>query len=401
MNGIAISLYDKFEDLEILVDIIRENWKEDYFISVCSNHPQAAKHIQHIDIDNFVQGAKINYSPDMSGHRSSINLNCRILDSIRRACKGAMEAGCDYIMHVHADAWILDETTIDRLISELQAQNKRLALRGYDTTYRRPGLWLGYPMDQFFLFEADYFRRTNFFDFELMDLFPHSSVHTMWAILLYGKLGRSNIYHYSDFTGDKFWDGAPITRPFGSPRSGLINEEYGLLHIPFEEFPDEYGREIQSAFLRKYNLTEGDKIKEFIIEHNMSMQDIKSDLHEIEKQQNKKLRRMGYRPRTLGREFAKKQAIIDKSIGEKMKILASNLFSETYHTTMRFLYAFSPFENNRFRKGLQTRYLYRDAEWPYQTHSDILSSTKKEDFPDDLTKFWFEGDKSKEEDSSN
>ncbi|MXR51001.1 hypothetical protein GRX03_05185 [Halovenus sp. WSH3] len=37
MKAVSISLYDKFVDLSILVDVIRHNWEGDYYISVCSN----------------------------------------------------------------------------------------------------------------------------------------------------------------------------------------------------------------------------------------------------------------------------------------------------------------------------------------------------------------------------
>jgi len=53
--GIAISLYNKFEELGVLIDIIRKNWKNKYFISVCSNYPNAQEYIKGLDIDTFVQ----------------------------------------------------------------------------------------------------------------------------------------------------------------------------------------------------------------------------------------------------------------------------------------------------------------------------------------------------------
>jgi len=43
VNGIAISFYDKFDELAVLVDIIRHNWDEEYYIVVSSKHSDAVK----------------------------------------------------------------------------------------------------------------------------------------------------------------------------------------------------------------------------------------------------------------------------------------------------------------------------------------------------------------------
>ena len=43
-NAIAISVYDKFDEVKILVDIIRENWEHKYFITLCYyNHPERGR----------------------------------------------------------------------------------------------------------------------------------------------------------------------------------------------------------------------------------------------------------------------------------------------------------------------------------------------------------------------
>jgi hypothetical protein len=62
MKGIAVSVYDKFDDLAILVDIIRENWEDQYYIAVCCKHKDAKTKLSDVDIDCLVRGDNIPYS---------------------------------------------------------------------------------------------------------------------------------------------------------------------------------------------------------------------------------------------------------------------------------------------------------------------------------------------------
>jgi hypothetical protein len=67
----GISLYDKFEELSILVDTIRENWGGQYYISVSSNHPNAQQRAKKLstDVYEFSQGAQIRYDDSLPGPR--------------------------------------------------------------------------------------------------------------------------------------------------------------------------------------------------------------------------------------------------------------------------------------------------------------------------------------------
>ena len=60
--AIAISVYDKFEEVAILTDIIRENWEDDYIITLCCNHPDGPKNLKSLPIDAYVQGDNIPYN---------------------------------------------------------------------------------------------------------------------------------------------------------------------------------------------------------------------------------------------------------------------------------------------------------------------------------------------------
>ena len=85
-HSIAISLYDKFEEVKLLVDIIRENWEQDYIITVCCNHPDGKRQLSDLAIDTYVQGDPIPYYPG----KPRMNLRYRAIDCIRKDCTSAI-----------------------------------------------------------------------------------------------------------------------------------------------------------------------------------------------------------------------------------------------------------------------------------------------------------------------
>ncbi|MBT3464524.1 hypothetical protein HN451_06025, partial [archaeon] len=128
--GIAISLYDKFDELAILIDIIKKNWKGDYIISVCSNHENPEPFLKDLDIDIFTKGDDIIVTKDMPWMRNSINMRSRVSDCIKKSCTAAINSGADYVMHLHTDAWPLKEKEILKIIEHMKENKKTFAFRG-------------------------------------------------------------------------------------------------------------------------------------------------------------------------------------------------------------------------------------------------------------------------------
>ncbi|MBX0303038.1 hypothetical protein [Haloarcula salinisoli] len=391
MIGIAVSLYDKFDDLGVLVDILRHNFEEEYYISVCSNHPDAASRIEPIDVDHFVQGAEIEYTPEMSGLRADINLNSRILDSMQRSCRGAMDAGCEYVMHLHADAWPLDESKLLGLVDRLDDSEKHAAVRGMGSSYRRPKFWLGSVMDQFFLFESDGFAERSFFEFDPRDLLPHTAIHNMLMLLLLGNVGRSNFFYYSDKTTDLWWDDREKTQPYAGVRPSTFVPEYGFVHVAAEDFPEDYGRSVQANYLRRFDITGGEYVTRLRENHEMQESKLFRRLRWKELKQNLRVRCYGYRPVTFGRRYPVKADFLDKPFEEKLTQLAKNVGEEIYHQGHRLLFAVVPFTDERFTGDHRSRNLYRDAAWPEESMGDLFRDTvEPADFPADFGPGWYE-----------
>lgn len=400
MLGVAVSLYDKFDELELLVDILRKNWEGEYYIVVSSKHPEAKERLQDIDIDEYVSGSGIEYSPTesdstVSSHDGWINLTSRILDSIQQTCKAAINAGCDYVLHLHADAWPLNEDKLIQIVDQLRSSKKVLAVRGDGLTFRRPDYHLGRVMDQFFIFESSYFDEIGFFNFNPLDYLPHTSIHTSLMILFLGKIGLSNIYHYSDMSSDVYWDGEKKIRPFSGVRPAVLDPEWDFLHIATDEFPGDLGKSLQADYLQKYNLTNGEHIQQYIELYGRDRAELFDELAKIERTQNRQLRLLGYRPTEFGRLYTEKEKILSQSLQQKIKSLFGNILRELYFAAFSlgfliFHYIFRDGEPDHPYLNVKTRGFYSDAMWPVRLEQYYKDNVNLDEFPQEYQDPWFD-----------
>ena len=379
MNGIAISVYDKFEEVGILIDIIRRNWKDDYYISLCSNYINAKEYIADLDIDCFTQGADIKYSPKMSWiPRGRTNLVCRVLDTIKKSCTGAIDGGYEYVMHLHSDAWPLDENVFLKISQEMIKRKKKIAVRGLGFLYYGQDVPLGHIDDMFFIFDAKYLNQIDFFGYNPIELFPHkNSVHGALVLQLLGKIGIKNIYYYSHHSNLEYWDAKNKILPFERAKPSIFDSNLKFLHVHTAAFPENLGKSVQAYYLRKYDITKGEKIQEFIEKYYIPENELFKTLSEIEKKQDFKLKLLGFDPVVFGRDFSLKEEILTAPLKDKIKRLAGNLAKIPYYRLLG-------------KKDIRTRGLYPDSLWPnkniYEYYNEII---QLDDFPEEYSDFWF------------
>lgn len=379
MNGIAISVYDKFEEVGVLVDIIRNNWEDDYYITLCSNYPDAKKNISNLDVDKFIQGADIKFNPSMPWKPNGrTNLVCRVLDTIKKSCSCAIEEGCDYVMHLHSDAWPLDEKSFVRLVEDMQRKKKKVAVRGFGFAYYGHDAPLGSIDDMFFLFNSAYFKETSFFDYNPLDLFPHKhSPHGALVLLLLGKIGIKNIYLYSDYSNLEYWDGKNKVLPFERAKPSVFDPNLKFLHVHVGAFPNDLGKSIQAHYLKTYDVIKGSNIESFIDKHYIPEEELFSTLEKAEKKQDLKLRLLGYNPVVFGRDFSSKDKVLNLSATKKAKLLIKNVGYNAYCKLTQ-------------KSNIQTRELYPDNLWPNQSLDQFYKKMVIEtDFPEEYRDFWF------------
>lgn len=379
--GIAISLYDKFEELAVLVDIIRNNWKNKYLISVCSNYPDAKNKIKelNIDIDKFTQGEDIFFSPkEMKGVRKVVNLYCRVLDCLRKSCKGAEDLGADYVMHLHTDAWPLKEEGLLQIISCMKKNNYRAATRGFGMTKYGHDCPLGHIDDMFFIYNVDYFRRIGFFNFNTLEMLPtRLSIHGILATLLVSRVGVSNLYLYDNHTKFKYWDGTPKNPFRGRANPSAFNEDNGFLHVNVGSFPDDYGKKVQAMYLKTYGLIKGKYIQEFLSKHYIPKNQLCDELGSIERKLKLKLRFLGFpilRLGRFGRDFSKMQWYIKAPISKKIRYIFVSISRTLWESLIL----------KRFGVTIFPEY----SLWPESLESFYARTLNPKDYPD-KSMIWF------------
>lgn len=270
--GISISLYNKFEDLGILLDIIRENWEDRYYVSVCSNHPNAEERVEKYrsKIDYFKKGHDIKYYPDKGGILD--NKKYRIHNSILTACRGALSGpGVSHVFHVHTDAWQLSEKSLRSLINEMNENNASAAFKVNPSKFARrypPG---SLP-DQLWMIDAKDAESANFFDSKALDFPPSDSVHYMWPMLFLAHFGLGRLYQYSDRSEETLWNGTSAQGNIARPM--FYNSKYGQVHIATEDFEGSLGKSLQAYYLKKYNLNKGKNISNFVDKYQIKKGDL-------------------------------------------------------------------------------------------------------------------------------
>ncbi|MDH5021445.1 hypothetical protein [Halobacterium rubrum] len=324
MIGISVSLYDKFEDLGVLIDIIRENWEEDYFISVCSNHPEAEKRISELgyDIDYFEKGADINYDDSMDEYRKSVNLKYRVYNTIRTACRGALSAdGVEYMMHLHADAWPLSEKKLHKLIDEVSERNASIGFKAR-TRFFRNRYTPGHFSDQFIVYDADAAKSADLFQRKALDFPPDYVIHQILPMISLVKFGWDEIYHYSTRSEEMHWDGKPIFDVRNPARPMLYNPKYEQVHIATEDFDQDLGKSLQAYYLNKHGISDGPRVKSHLDSYSIPEEELFNRINEYFDSLDKRLRWYGLSSESFGRNVNHIEDFLRSPFRNKIKKVA-------------------------------------------------------------------------------
>ncbi|MCB4755546.1 MAG: hypothetical protein LHV69_00690 [Elusimicrobia bacterium] len=271
--GIAITLYDKFDDLAILHDIFRYNFKNRYFLYVCSNYDDATKEMtkRRLEFAGFVQGENIEYDPSKTQRFQDRRflITARSTTSLQRSCQLAMRDGCDYVMHIHCDAWPLSEQKLLDLFDILDEEQYWLAMRS-NMGYFMPDNPVGTLDDHFFFFNAKKMSEYKVFDFDVMDQLPHLlTIHGILALQFMAKLPRARILEYSDWTDTLRWPGGdPVAFPIRPVRPASLDPARKFIHIHTADFPGNMGHRLQSFYLTENNLMRGPAIEYHLQKHS-------------------------------------------------------------------------------------------------------------------------------------
>jgi len=263
--GIALTTFNKFEEAAIATKIIR-SWKHDYVIGLASNNPNGRQLADDagVDYDVFTQVRDIPFNTtgfftrktpwttkkEVGGHFA---IRLRIMESVRASCKAMLNTRVDYVIHTHADGWLMDESALRKLVSDMDKKNKRVACRGKGIEYTwhpfRNCNSFGQVDDHCFIFDRAFADHRRLWDFKPEAMLYHKhSIHALLAILFAVKIGFENVWWYRKTQN--------LLDLFEGASSSLNPTSYDpylhFIHVNRGTLPGDWGKSVQAGFLRMY-----------------------------------------------------------------------------------------------------------------------------------------------------
>lgn len=377
-KGIAISVYDKFEELAILVDIIRQNFSDKYLVAVCCNHPQGESHISKLDIDAYVQGQDIYFSPKLPWSQARPLIVCRSTDTVQRSCTKAIELGADVVMHIHCDAWPLNESKLDEHFALVSEGSKKFAARGYGFGFYGSDVPIGRIDDHFFFFDAAYLKEVGFFDFNPLDMLPHKlSIHGILCVQILVKVGLKKFLLYHDQSGCQCWPGQEKYLPWYPVKPSSYDPVRHFLHVHRQSYPEDWGEQLQAFYLRQNGVTKGNTIRAFVERCTMPDRQLIELLNVEYNNLVRSLRRWGISPGPLAQDLVAMRESLAQARKMSWQLLRSQAARALHALGLQYV-------------GKSNVVDYPDSLWPSMDVADYYRQTlDKSWFPPD-TEFWFD-----------
>ena len=200
--GVAISLYNKVDELITNVNVIRKHWKnKDVFISVCCNNPAHFELIRSLPIDHFTPG--IDYKQGQFEQPKAWK-RMRQYDTIKKAVLGCVNH-TEYVVQWHADAYGLDDDVIFQMLDIMDRNDTKVAFRGKwkgnDVgAKKRPA---GHVDDHFVIFNSRHVRDSSLYndDEQLTEIAQAAGQWSSEGILSYiiqRATPPGQLWHYDD-----------------------------------------------------------------------------------------------------------------------------------------------------------------------------------------------------------
>lgn len=225
--AVAISLYDRWDELQGLLELLRLNWKtgKNLYIVVVTTaeQRQVPAWVNQQLADYWEFGSQYSlpkqrtswFQPlhDRRYGRFKRQLRTRTVDCICRGCRQALASGREYTLHLHAAAWPLMEEKIYGIINHMRNGSYVAAGRGYGKALVDDKHPAGDIDDNFFITENNFARASDFWNIN-----PASDTEVMGAE---GKIARrlrelnveERMYFYDTFAKPEEYLFPPSTSP--------------------------------------------------------------------------------------------------------------------------------------------------------------------------------------------
>ena len=297
--AIVISVYDKFEEAALSIAILRQWEENEYKIIVVTNNP--CPEFNALDADEHVVIPALPFVKQDGGEQTfffsqddNYYIRLRALDMVRRGCLFATErTDADWVVHLHADSWMLDEQGFLKLLKSIPDW-AYIAVRGtgLGDVYKpwTSNSAMGQVDDNVFVFRRVAAKENGLWNFNVEDLLMRKySVHGALMNVLAIKLGLRHIYYYKllkdcyNVYGERSVDNE--VKPM------LFDLDYKFLHVHRGSLPYDWGKRIQAMYLLNY-VRNNIYIRETEIMHEFIEKYTDWNIKRVIKQENERLNKL-------------------------------------------------------------------------------------------------------------
>jgi hypothetical protein len=315
--GVAVSVYDKFEELRILLDILNSFASVNQVVVIRNDKASNNDFIKYKIIENCTKVLEIDtYKFLKTSPIKNESITARIWESQRQGLLELSEDN-DFVIHTHSDGWVLNEFKLLNIIDLISKSNKVMAFRGPGLSYRNSkGEILGKLDDHFYILKGSFLKESNFIRRSPLSLpIDLLNIHGILAFWIHAEISFEKTIHYEDFTKVSDWEGkiidysktnAPMLRPL------LFSDEYLLVHIHQSDFDFNFGKNFQAYYLEKYLDKKSKFINTFIKENFVPIEKLRSNQKSIINKKRILINLLGF---NMG--FHKNNPFLIKSIFKK------------------------------------------------------------------------------------
>ena len=280
--GLVISVYDKVEELEILLNLAKYiGFAKIAVVCESDGNVSAIKKLneKYDFILVVVESSLFCFSKDKFKFYCSITP--RVWEAQRQGLI-LLSEHAEYVMHTHSDGWLLDKCSIKNLIDKIYASDIEFAYRGTGFTFQN---LLGSPTgsidDHFYIVKSSAIKKSIFINKALIDYLPgYFNIHGILSSWVISEFGLTKSLHYDDTRTWINWDGSIRNYKKGNPlRAYVFNPQFGLLHCHADDFPRNTGKALQAYHLSLVDdLKENEVIVKFINEYGSDLESTKKAL---------------------------------------------------------------------------------------------------------------------------
>ena len=297
--GVAVSVYDKFEELRILLDILNSFESVNQVVVIRNDKASNDDFIKYKIDEHCTKVIEIDSYKFLK--KSSIkneSITARVWESQRQGLIELSEDN-DFVIHTHSDGWILNEFKLLNIIDIISKSNKVMAFRGPGLSYRNSkGEILGKLDDHFYILKGSFIKDSNFIRRSPLSLpLDILNIHGILAFWIHAEISFEKTINYENFTEVYDWEGkiiknsninAPMLRPLN------FSNKFLLVHIHTSDFDLNYGKSFQAYFLKRFLVEKSDFIKEFISKNFLELEKIVHEQNRIIKRKRSILNFLGY-----------------------------------------------------------------------------------------------------------